>query len=46
MQNWGPHGPRPKQKTFFFFFLEIIKPDPKLAKPFYFNKIPYVLAEL
>ena len=44
MQNWGPHGPRPKQKT--NFFSEIIKPDPKLSKPFYFKKIPYVLAEL
>ena len=44
VQNWGPHGPRPKQKT--IFFSEIIKPDPKLSKPFYFNKIPYVLAEL
>ena len=29
-----------------FFFSEIIKPDPKLSKPFYFNKMPYVLAEL
>ena len=28
------------------FFSEIIKPDPKLSKPFYFNKIPYILAEL
>ena len=28
------------------FFSEIIKADPKLSKPFYFNKIPYVLAEL
>ena len=45
MQKWGPHhGPCPKQKT--IFFSEIIKPDPKLSKPFYFNKIPYVLAEL
>ena len=43
MQNWGPHGPHPKQKT---FFSEIIKADPKLSKPFYFNRIPYVLAEL
>ena len=43
MQNWGPHGPHPKQKN---FFSEIIKADPKLSKPFYFNKIPYVLAEL
>ena len=25
---------------------EILKPDPKLSKPFYFNKISYVLAEL
>ena len=39
------HGPHPKQKTI-IFFSEIIKPDPKLSKPFYFNKIPYVLAEL
>ena len=29
-----------------FFFSEIIKPDPKLSKPFYFNKISYVLAAL
>ena len=43
MQKWGPHGPRPKQKV---IFLEITEPDPKLSKPFYFNKIPYVLAEL
>ena len=26
-------------------FLEIKKPDPKLSKPFYFNKVSYVLAE-
>ena len=38
-QKWGPHGPHPKQKT---FFSEITKPDPKLSKPFYFNKIPNV----
>ena len=44
VQNWGPYGPRPKQKT--IFFSEIIKTDPKLSKTFYFNKIPYVLAEL
>ena len=31
-------GPRPKQKT--IVFSEIIKPDRKLAKTFYFNKIP------
>ena len=43
MQKWGPHGPHPKQKT---IFSEIIKPDPKLSKAFYFNKIPFVLAEL
>ena len=43
VQNWGPHGPHPKQKT--IFFSEIIKPDPKLSKPFYFNKMSYVLAE-
>ena len=24
------------------FLLEITKPDPKLSKPFYFNKISYV----
>ena len=42
--NWGPHGPRPKQNK--NFFSEMIKTDPKLSKPFYFNKIPYVLAEL
>ena len=28
------------------FFSEITEPDPKLSKPFYFNKISYVLAEL
>ena len=44
MKNWGPHhGPSPKQTK--KFFSEIIKPDPKLSKP-YFNKIPCVLAEL
>ena len=37
-------GDAQNKKT--FFFSEIIKPDPKLSKPFYFNKIPYVLAEL
>ena len=43
-QKWGPHGPYPKQKTFFFFFFfwERTKADPKLSKPFYFNKISYV----
>ena len=41
---WDPHRPRPKQKN--NFFQEIIKPDPQLSKPFYFNKIWYVLAEL
>ena len=44
VQKWGPHGPRPKQKT--IFLSEIIKPDSKLPKTFYLNKIPYVLAEL
>ena len=44
VQKWGHHGPRPNQKT--IFSSEIITPDPKLSKPFYFNKIPYVLAEL
>ena len=36
MQNWGPDGPHPKQKTFFFFFFFriIIKLDPKLSKLF------------
>ena len=34
--------PKAKQK----FFSEITKPDPKPSKPFYFNKISYVLAEL
>ena len=37
VQKWGPHGPRPKQKT--IFFSEITKPDPKLSKTFYFNKM-------
>ena len=45
MENWGPQGPRPKQKTE-KIRPEIIRPDPKLSKPFYFNIIPYVLAEL
>ena len=36
MKKCGPHGQHPKQK---------IKTDPKLSKPFYFNKIPYALAE-
>ena len=44
VQNWGPHVPHPKQKT---FFSEITKPDAKkLSEPFYFIKIPYVLAKL
>ena len=43
MQKWGLHGPRPKQKT--IFLNKITEQDPKLSKPFYFNKIPYVLAE-
>ena len=36
----------PKQKNIFFFFSEITKPDHNLSKPFYFNKISYVLAKL
>ena len=44
MQKWGQHAPHPNQKT--IFFSDIITPDPKLSKPFYFNKLPYVLAEL
>ena len=44
MQKWGPHGPCPKQKP--IFFPEITEHDPKLSKPFYFNKISYFLAEL
>ena len=44
MQKLGHHGPHPNQKT--ILFSEIITPDPKLSKPFDFNKIPYVLAEL
>ena len=44
MQKWGPHGPCPKQKT--FLLSEITEQDPKLSKSFYFNKVPYVLAEL
>ena len=35
-----------QSKKTIFFFPEIIKPDPKLPKTFYFNKIPYVLAVL
>ena len=46
MQKRGAHVPHTQQKTFFFFFSEITKPDYKLSKPFRFNKIPYVLAEL
>ena len=41
--KWGPHGPHLKQKQ---FFSDIIKPDLKLSKPFYLNKISYVLPEL
>ena len=37
-KNGVPMGPRPKQKT--IVFSEIIKPDRKLSKTFYFNKIP------
>ena len=44
MQKWGPHGPYPKHKTM-FFLSEITEPDPKPSKPFYFNKISYVLVE-
>ena len=40
VQNWGPHGPRPKEKT--TFFSKITKQNPKLSKTFYLNKIPYV----
>ena len=47
MQKWGSHGPHPPKKLFFseITFL-LTKPDPKLSKPFYFNKISYALAEL
>ena len=44
VQKSSPHGPYPKQKT--FFFAEITTPDHKLSKTFYFIKISYVLAEL
>ena len=43
VQKWGPHGPRPKQKT--IFSSEITKTDHKFSKTFYFIKI-YVLVEL
>ena len=33
-----------KKKT--IFFVQITKPDPKLSKAFYSNKISYVLADL
>ena len=44
MENYGHHAMghvENKQKN-----SKIAKPDPNLSKPFYFNKIPYVLAEL
>ena len=44
LQKWGPHGPRPKQKT--IVFAKITKTDRELSKTFYFIKISYVLAEL
>ena len=44
VEKWSPHGAPPKQKT--TFFCRKTKPDPKLSKTFYFNKISYVLAEL
>ena len=44
VQKWGPHGRRPPKKT--ILFSEIIKPDLKLSKPFYFIKRSYVLAGL
>ena len=43
MQKRGCHGPQPKQKT--ILFAEITKPDHKLLKPFYSNKILFILAE-
>ena len=43
MQKRGCHGPHPKQKT--ILFAEITKPDHKLLKPFYSNKISFILAE-
>ena len=43
VQKRGLHGPHPQEKQ---FFPEITKPDHKLSKTFYFNKISYVLAEL
>ena len=41
VQKGDPYGPYLKQKT---VFSEITKPDHKLSKRFYFNKISYVLA--
>ena len=46
VQKNSCHGPHPKVKNIFFFFSEIIKPNHKLSKTFYFNKISYVLTEL
>ena len=42
-KNGVPMGHTQKKKQ---FFSEITEPDPKLSKPFYFNKTSYVLAEL
>ena len=42
-KNGVPIGHSQNKKQ---FFSEITKPDPKLSKPYYFNKILYVLTEL
>ena len=34
------------QKKKQFFFSDVTKPDPKLSKPFYFNRLSYVLVDL
>ena len=42
VQKWGPHGPRPKQKT--TFFSEITKPHLKLSKTFFLTKYMFWLS--
>ena len=49
MQKWIPQGPRPKQKTIFFFFSELTKPDHTVKwgnteqfSIFFLNEIDYL----
>ena len=49
MQKWVPQGPRPKQKTIFFFFSEFTKPDHTVKwgnteqfSIFFLNEIDYL----